>query len=125
MTKPIPTSEHLQAYLMSEYADEWISFDYRGAEEYSVQWKEGVTAPSTKDFEDGYKDSYGWLFIVRKTRDRLLRSTDIWALTDRVMTQSQTDYRQALRDLPQTYPDAKIGSSGTWENITWPTKPGV
>ena len=37
------------------------------------------------------------------------------ALQDRVMTNDQKAYRQALRDLPSTQNDPF--------NITWPTKP--
>ena len=37
------------------------------------------------------------------------------ALQDRVMTDEQKTYRQALRDLPTTQSDPF--------NITWPTKP--
>tara|TARA_R110002167_G_scaffold63685_1_gene179978 strand:+ start:1302 stop:1490 length:189 start_codon:yes stop_codon:yes gene_type:complete len=52
---------------------------------------------------------------ARKRRDELLAETDWWAVADRVMTQEQKDYRQALRDLPD---------AGGWSyNITWPTKP--
>ena len=52
---------------------------------------------------------------VRKERDELLTETDWWAVSDRTMTQAETDYRQALRDVP--------GQSGFPQNVTWPTKP--
>lgn len=52
---------------------------------------------------------------VRMRRDFMLRETDQFALTDRTMSQEMTDYRQALRDVPQ--------QSGFPDNIVWPTQP--
>ena len=51
----------------------------------------------------------------RDERDRLLAETDWWALSDRTMTTEQSEYRQALRDLPANTSDPT--------NVTWPTKP--
>ena len=53
--------------------------------------------------------------VHRKERDTLLAETDWWALSDRTMTQAETDYRQALRDIPQ--------QEGFPIVITWPVKP--
>ena len=52
---------------------------------------------------------------VRRDRDELIASTDVWALSDRTMTSEQTAYRQALRDITE--------QEGFPINITWPTKP--
>ena len=52
--------------------------------------------------------------LVREKRNALLAETDWWAVSDRTMTQAQTDYRQALRD---------ITSDDDFPNMTWPTKP--
>lgn len=62
--------------------------------------------------------------LLRKERDRLLKETDWWAVSDRTMTDEQSSYRQTLRDLPTTAtpvldPTTKLGISG----VTWPTKP--
>lgn len=60
-------------------------------------------------------------FVLRLTRDNLLRQTDFMVLQDvyaNYTTQEQTDitnYRQALRDLPS--------NTGDPESPTWPTKP--
>jgi len=53
--------------------------------------------------------------LARMVRDKLLKETDWWAVSDRTMTQAETDYRQALRDVP--------AQAGFPENVTWPTKP--
>jgi len=53
----------------------------------------------------------------RSRRDMLLHATDWWAGSDHTMTQAQTDYRQALRD---------ITNHANWPNLSdsdWPTKP--
>ena len=51
----------------------------------------------------------------RSNRNVLLAETDVWALSDRTMTDAQTAYRQALRDV--------TGQAGFPADITWPTKP--
>jgi len=54
--------------------------------------------------------------MVRKKRDKLLSETDYWALSDTTaITQAQTDYRQALRDITKT--------ATSLDDVTWPTKP--
>lgn len=54
---------------------------------------------------------------LRRVRNNLLAETDWWASSDLTMTQAQTDYRQALRDITDTY------SSENDEGFAWPTKP--
>jgi len=61
---------------------------------------------------------------LRIERDRLIAETDWWVLPDRTPTQAQLDYRQALRDLPDTSSPVldgtnRIGISG----VSWPVKP--
>jgi hypothetical protein len=57
---------------------------------------------------------------VRFQRNQLLQQSDWMALSDRVMTQAQIDYRQALRDLPETA-DPQLDENGQLTNVTWPT----
>lgn len=52
---------------------------------------------------------------LREERDILLMSTDVWALQDRTMTEEQTAYRQALRDITDTYTSL--------DDVVWPEKP--
>ena len=51
----------------------------------------------------------------RTERDRLLKETDHYGLSDVTMSAEMTTYRQALRDVPQ--------QDGFPSTITWPTKP--
>ena len=58
---------------------------------------------------------------LRRQRDAKLAECDWWGASDNTMTTAQTNYRQALRDLPD-------GASPTWDgttlsNVTWPSKP--
>ncbi len=53
--------------------------------------------------------------LLREERDRRLGETDWWASSDLTMTQAQTDYRQALRDITD--------SATSLDDVTWPTKP--
>ena len=52
---------------------------------------------------------------LRQVRDKKLRRTDWWASGDRTMTQSQIEYRQALRDITNTYTSVY--------DVVWPQEP--
>ena len=65
--------------------------------------------------ESVYKDINAEKNLNRIVRDKLLATTDVWALSDRTMTAEQTAYRQALRDITD--------QAGFPTDITWPTKP--
>ena len=52
---------------------------------------------------------------LRAERDRKLADTDWWAVADRTMTAEQTAYRQALRDITNTY--------SSLADVVWPVKP--
>jgi len=52
---------------------------------------------------------------LRYLRDSSLEKTDVWALSDRTMSDAQTAYRQALRDV--------TAQDGFPTSVTWPTKP--
>ena len=55
------------------------------------------------------------LKLLRAERNRRLTETDWWVLPDRNATQAQLDYRQALRDITNTYTSL--------DDVVWPTKP--
>ena len=55
---------------------------------------------------------------LRDDRNRRLSSTDYFALSDVVMSQAMTDYRQALRELP-----AGLSTEAEVNAVTWPTAP--
>lgn len=59
---------------------------------------------------------------VRFQRNQLLSQTDWWVLPDRIPTQEQLDYRQALRDLPQNS-SPELDANGQLINVNWPEKP--
>jgi hypothetical protein len=58
---------------------------------------------------------------LRQKRNQLLQQSDWMAVSDRTMTQSQIDYRQALRDITTQTPS--LDSNGQLTGITWPTPP--
>ena len=56
------------------------------------------------------------LFLLREERNSKLGATDHWDASDTpAMTQAQIDYRQALRDITDTY--------SSLDTVVWPTKP--
>lgn len=52
---------------------------------------------------------------LRARRNVKLQETDWWASSDLTMTPEQTTYRQALRDITNTYTSL--------DDVVWPTKP--
>ena len=75
----------------------------------------GIDLPTVNDSEITNRITNIEWVNVRTRRNRALKNSDVMALQDRVMTDEQKTYRQALRDLPSTQSDPF--------NITWPTKP--
>lgn len=55
------------------------------------------------------------LAVLREVRNEKLAETDWWGASDNTMTAAQTTYRQALRDITNTYSDL--------DTVVWPTKP--
>ena len=55
------------------------------------------------------------LKALRQERNRRIAETDWWASSDLTMTPEQTTYRQALRDITETYTSL--------QDVVWPVKP--
>lgn len=55
------------------------------------------------------------LKILRSERNQRLANTDWWASSDLTMTAAQTAYRQALRDITETYTSL--------DDVVWPQEP--
>ena len=67
------------------------------------------------DYDNDAAIAEGKLIALRKERNSLLALTDWWASSDLTMTSAQTTYRQALRDITDTYTSLY--------DVVWPTKP--
>ena len=55
------------------------------------------------------------MYSLRSERNRRLAETDWWAVADRTMTAEQTQYRQMLRDITNSYTSL--------DDVVWPIKP--
>jgi len=66
-----------------------------------------------------YKPAIDQLRLIRNSK---LAHVDWWAMSDLTMTEDQTAYRKALRDLPATA-SPELDSDGQLTGVTWPTKP--
>ena len=55
------------------------------------------------------------LKLLRKERNRRIAETDWWASSDLTMSAERTAYRQALRDITDTYQSL--------DTVVWPVKP--
>ena len=80
----------------------------------SADWPEGLTwdAVETKMNELTAAEP---MKELRAERDRLIAATDWWASSDLTMTEEQTEYRQALRDITETFQNL--------DSVIWPDKP--
>jgi hypothetical protein len=55
------------------------------------------------------------LKLLRAERDKFIAATDWWASSDLTMSAERTAYRQALRDITDSYTSL--------DDVVWPTKP--
>ena len=94
---------------------EEVTLQDDGSGAYIVAWNvDGVTQPTQSEIDavtDSTATATVGLRALRSVRDRMLAETDWWASSDLTMTQAQTDYRQALRDITD---NATSLSDVTW-----------
>jgi hypothetical protein len=83
-----------------------------GTEEEAIALYNLAQNPSSRTEDEIAEDN---LLLLRLRRDQLISETDWWANSDLTMTQAQIDYRQALRDITNSY--------SSYLDVVWPTKP--
>ena len=74
---------------------------------YTQQEKDNIAAIQPSDEDKWVR--------VRQQRDMLLHECDWWGISDNTMSDAQTAYRKALRDLP--------ASESNPDDIVFPSKP--
>jgi len=87
-------------------------------EDSTITWlDEEQTQPTQSELEAKVAEleAQAPLVLLRKKRNKLLAETDWWASSDLTMTAEQTAYRQALRDITNTY--------SSLDDVVWPEKP--
>ena len=92
--------KYVDGVLVDLTAEEILDFNQRLAE-----------APSKFDMA---------LEDLRVNRNRLLKETDYFALSDQTLSDNMRTYRQELRDLTNG-----LTTVEQVEAVTWPTKPGA
>lgn len=75
----------------------------------------GQVRQSDGSFVNPTKSDADKLEVLKDARNLLLAETDWWASSDLTMTDAQKKYRQALRDITDTY--------SSLDDVVWPTKP--
>lgn len=105
---PTTEAEFLSMYSQYTGADGDVAVYSNDASDFSVTWSQVSAKASELQSAEPAR-------LLREERDRLLAQTDWWANSDLTMTQAQTDYRQALRDITD--------SATSLDDVTWPTKP--
>ena len=75
-----------------------------------VSWDASAVATKQTELENAAK-----LDELRTERNKRLSDTDHYGLSDQTMTDAMTTYRQALRDITDSYTSL--------DDVVWPTKP--
>ena len=75
-----------------------------------VSWDADAVATKQTELENAAK-----LDELRTERTKRLAETDHYGLSDQTMTDAMTTYRQALRDITDSYTSL--------DDVVWPTKP--
>ena len=105
-----------KAYVKQTFGEDQIGVDYYvtlDSGRYVIVWDRAEPEPTEAQLEAAFV-IWNW-DAVRTHRNELLAATDFYALSDVVMSDDMTTYRQALRDLP-----ASVENS---EDVVWPEKP--
>ena len=84
------------------------------ADRVLTQSEKEAIAAEWNDYETNRRPAIQ-LSDLRAERNAKLAETDWWASSDLTMTAEQTAYRQALRDITDTY--------SSLDDVVWPTKP--
>jgi hypothetical protein len=88
--------------------DDGSAIESDNAKDWGVTWAQVETKQSELTAAEP-------LAALRAERDRLIAATDWWASSDLTMTDAQTAYRQALRDITD--------DANSLDDVTWPTAP--
>ena len=100
----------------------WAKHDADGNKipnDQRMQWKhvivvrDDATMPTQEEFDAALAEVQ--LEELRVERNRRIAETDWWASSDLTMSPEQIAYRQALRDITETY--------ASLEDVVWPQKP--
>jgi len=75
---------------------------------WAVSWESVSKAKAQLDAAEPLK-------LLREERNRRIAETDWWASSDLTMSAERTAYRQALRDITNTY--------SSLDDVVWPDKP--
>ena len=93
---------------ITENSSTCVAYDANGN---VVSWDADAVATKQTELENARK-----LENLRTERNSRLAKTDYWTFSDTpTMTQAQTDYRQALRDITD--------NATSLDDVTWPVKP--
>ena len=85
---------------------------------FTIQWDStDVTQPTTTELETEMESIRLAIPMerLREKRNALISETDWWANSDVTLTEERRAYRQALRDITNTY--------SSLDDVVWPTKP--
>jgi len=85
------------------------------ADRVLTQSEKEAIAEKWNDYETNEKPII-MLQQLRAERNQRLANTDWWASSDLTMTEAQTAYRQALRNITDTYTSL--------DDVVWPQIPG-
>ena len=90
----------------------------------NIKWDTGTYTWSQFSTEKNLLETNEAITELRRLRDLKLQECDWWGISDNTMTTDQTNYRQALRDLPSNYTTSDGEDlQADCSNLNFPTKP--
>ena len=94
----------------------YIRGDENGVKAYDANDQEVAYDSAAVETKATQVETEENLEFLRRERNKKLAETDYWDASDTPdMSQAQIDYRQALRDITNTYSNL--------DEVVWPTKP--
>ena len=97
----------------------WSGDEYSG-----LTWLDSTSKPTETEINDKYDELVAAepMLELRRQRDAKLAQTDWRASSDLILTDDWKNYRQALRDLPETSSSPTL-VDGVLGNVNWPAEP--
>lgn len=116
--------DHIEDALIAIYFGQWFGWSDSSNKVYAnlIVHDDSITKPTEAEvnaklaeLQTAWDEANSDIAKLRAERNQRLANTDWWASSDLTMTEAQTAYRQALRDITDTYTSL--------DDVVWPEVP--
>lgn len=115
---------HIEDALIRMHTGQWFGWSDSKNKVYTnlIVHNDSITKPTEAEvnaklteLQTAWDEANSDIAKLRAERNQRLANTDWWASSDLTMTEAQTAYRQALRDITNTYTSL--------DDVVWPEVP--